>query len=212
MPERPRTGLLFVISAPSGAGKTTLCREVMRRVPDLRLSVSYTTRQPRTGEVEGRDYWFVTESVFQRMIQEGAFVEWARVHGHLYGTAREDLQHLMAAGTDVLLDIDTQGARQIRQSVPGGVFIFVLPPSWDVLQKRLRGRNADQEEEIQRRLARAREEIAEYRQYDYVIINEDLEDAVRDLESILFAERCRRERYAPEWIEALFLTHPKEVP
>lgn len=188
--EDPRR-LLVVVSAPSGAGKTSLCKEAVHRIPGLAHSVSYTTRAPRSHEVDGRDYHFVDEAAFQDLVKSDAFAEWATVHGHLYGTSRHLLEARHAAGEDVILDVDTQGAAQLRQVYPDGVFVFVLPPSWEQLEQRLRKRRSDAPEEIERRLKRAREEMKYFTEYDYVIINEVLERAVGDLCAIITAERCR---------------------
>ncbi|MFQ5802706.1 MAG: guanylate kinase [Candidatus Methylomirabilales bacterium] len=154
--ERPRR-LIIVVSAPSGTGKTSLCEEAVRRIPDLVHSISFTTRPPRSHEVNGRDYYFVNEATFERMVQSGDFAEWARVHDQLYGTSKRLLEANMAAGKDVILDVDTQGAAQLRQHYPEGVFVFMLPPSWDMLEERLRARRSDLSEEIERRLKKARE-------------------------------------------------------
>jgi len=195
-PER----LLVVVSAPSGAGKTTLCEEAVRRLPRLVHSVSYTTRPPRPDERNGRDYRFVEEAAFRRMVAEGAFAEWATVHGNLYGTCRRDLEAHFAAGNDVILDIDTQGAAILREAYRDGVFVFVLPPSFAHLEARLRGRRTDRSEEIARRLARAREEMAAYPSYEYVVVNDDVERAVTALCAIITAERSKSCRFtaAPE--------------
>lgn len=183
--------ILIVVSAPSGAGKTSLCQEVVRRIPDLAHSISYTTRAPRSHEVAGRDYHFVDEATFQRMVKAEDFEEWANVHGHLYGTPRHLLDAQLAAGRDVILDIDTQGAAQLRQVYSEGVFVFVLPPSWAQLEERLRTRQSDSPEEIERRLRKAREEMKYFNEYEYVIINDVLERAVGDLCAIIVAERSR---------------------
>ncbi len=183
--------LLVVVSAPSGAGKTSLCQEVVRRIPGLAHSVSYTTRPSRAHEVGGRDYHFVDEATFQRMVTAGDFAEWASVHGHHYGTSRLLLETHFGAGQDVILDIDTQGAAQLRRTYPDGVFVFLLPPSWEVLEERLRSRQSDAPDEIERRLRRAREEMKRYGDYTYVIINDVLERAVTDLSAIIVAERHR---------------------
>ncbi|MCZ7626533.1 MAG: guanylate kinase [Candidatus Methylomirabilis sp.] len=151
---------MVVVSAPSGAGKTSLCREAARRVSRLVHSVSYTTRAPRPDEQDGRDYHFVDEPTFRRMIEAGEFAEWACVHNHLYGTSRSLLEKQFAEGLDVILDIDTQGAAKLRQDYPTGVFVFVVPPAMDLLETRLRQRRTDSEDEIRRRLAMAREEAA----------------------------------------------------
>jgi guanylate kinase len=186
--------LLIVVSAPSGTGKTSLCEEAVRGIPGLAHSVSYTTRAPRSHEVGGRDYHFVDDTTFQDMVKSDAFAEWATVHGHLYGTSRALLEEKPAAGQDVILDIDTQGAAQLRQVYPEGVFVFVLPPSWEQLEQRLRKRRSDAPEEIERRLRKAREEMKYFTEYDYVIINDVLERAVGDLCTIIAAERCRSAR------------------
>ena len=186
--------LVVVVSAPSGAGKTSLCKEAVRRVPGLAHSVSYTTRAPRSHEVGGRDYHFVDEAAFQEMVKADGFAEWAIVHGHHYGTSRDLLEAQLAAGHDVILDVDTQGATQLRQVYPEGVFVFVLPPSWEQLEQRLRNRRSDAPEEIERRLRKAREEMKYFGEYDYVIINDVLERAVGDLCVIIAAERCRSPR------------------
>jgi guanylate kinase len=186
-----RQGVLFVVSAPSGAGKTSLCHELIALLPDLRFSVSCTTRQPRPGEAPERDYHFVDEPTFRGMIKEGAFLEWAEVYGKLYGTPRAPTQEWMAQGYDVLLDIDTQGAMQIRRHVPEAVSVYILPPSMAVLRRRLEDRKGDSPDEIAKRLKRAKDEVAHYRDYSYVIINDDFKFSVRQLEAIVLAERSR---------------------
>jgi guanylate kinase len=186
--------LLIVVSAPSGTGKTSLCEEAVRGIPGLAHSVSHTTRAPRPHEVGGRDYHFVDDTTFQDMVKSDAFAEWATVHGHLYGTSRALLEEKLATEQDVILDIDTQGAAQLRQVYPEGVFVFVLPPSWEQLEQRLRKRRSDAPEEIERRLRKAREEMKYFTEYDYVIINDVLERAVGDLCAIIAAERCRSAR------------------
>jgi guanylate kinase len=186
-----RRGTLFVVSAPSGAGKTTLCREIRLRVPDLAYSVSVTTRPPRSGEIDGVDFRFTSETEFRAMLARGELAEWATVHGNLYGTRAAVLEDALAAGHDVLLDIDTQGAAQLRSRYPDAVLVFVLAPSVKELEQRLRERRSDAEAEIARRLTRAREEIALWRRYDYLIVNRDVKEALDQLESIVHAERCR---------------------
>ncbi|HXV22472.1 MAG TPA: guanylate kinase [Desulfuromonadales bacterium] len=185
---------MFVISAPSGAGKTTLCKEIIDFFQSLRHSVSYTTRPQRPGEQDGIDYHFVTRTVFDAMVAQGAFAEWAEVHGNRYGTAIETLERFRAEGRDVLLDIDCQGARQLKRSYREGVFIFVLPPSLTELQRRLHGRNTDSPEVIARRIANARDEIREAVWYDYLVINDDFSQAFSELKSIVLAEGCRTSR------------------
>ena len=188
-----RRGTLFVVSAPSGAGKTTLCREIRLRLPDLAYSVSVTTRAPRPGEVDGTDFRFVPEAEFRAMLARNEFAEWATVHGNLYGTRARALEDALGAGRDVLLDIDTQGAAQLRAryTAADAVLIFVVAPSVKELEQRLRERRSDQDADIARRLRRAREEIALWRQYDYLIVNRDVKEALDQLESIILAERCR---------------------
>jgi len=189
-----RRGTLVVVSAPSGAGKTTLCREVRLRLPDLAYSVSVTTRPPRAGELDGVDFAFVSEAAFRDMLVRGEFAEWATVHGNLYGTRARVLDEALGAGRDVLLDIDTQGAEQLRGRYPEAVLVFIVAPSMRDLELRLRERKSDAEAEIARRLARAREEIALWRRYDYLVVNRDVKEALEQLASIIQAERCRASR------------------
>jgi guanylate kinase len=189
-----REGILFVISAPSGAGKTTLCKEIIDFFPSLRHSVSYTTRPQRPGEQDGIDYHFVTRSVFDAMAAQNAFAEWAEVHGNRYGTAIETLERFRSEGRDILLDIDCQGARQLKKSYRQGVFIFILPPSLAELQRRLNGRNTDAPEVIARRIANARDEIRQAVWYDYLVVNDDFSQALAELKSIVLAEGCRTSR------------------
>ncbi|HJR02869.1 MAG TPA: guanylate kinase [Methylomirabilota bacterium] len=189
-----RRGTLVVVSAPSGAGKTTLCHEVRSLVPELYYSVSHTTRAPRPGEKEGTDFFFVSEGQFTAMRARDEFAEWAQVHGHHYGTPAKALESALNRGLDVLLDIDTHGARQLRQRYPEAVSVFIMAPSMAELEARLRERKSDSSGDIARRLSRAREEIAAWRQYDYLIINRDVKDAVDQLATIIQAERCRTSR------------------
>jgi guanylate kinase len=189
-----RRGTLFVVSAPSGAGKTTLCRELRVRIPDLAYSTSVTTRAPRPGEIDGVDFEFVDAARFRALIEAGAFAEHAEVHGHLYGTRVSALDRALASGTDILLDIDTQGAARLKAHAPEAVLIFIVAPSMKDLEQRLRERRSDNDTEIARRLARAREEIALWRRYDYLIVNRDLKEALDQLEAIVAAERTRTSR------------------
>jgi guanylate kinase len=189
-----RRGALIVVSAPSGAGKTTLCHEVRQLVPDLFYSVSYTTRAPRLGEVDGKDFHFVTDAEFLAMRDRDEFAEWAEVHGHRYGTPAKALESALGRGLDVILDIDTHGARQLRQRYPEAVSIFIMAPSMKELEARLRERKSDAAVEIVRRLNRAREEISAWRQYDYLIINRDVKEAVDQLAIVIQAERWRTNR------------------
>ncbi|MBI3456416.1 MAG: guanylate kinase [Candidatus Rokubacteria bacterium] len=186
--------MLVVVSAPSGAGKTSLCHEIRKVVANVGYSVSHTTRLPRPGEVDGHDFYFVSEPVFQEMIERGEFAEWARVHENLYGTAARPLEEALDRGEDILLDIDTQGARQLRSRYPQGLSVFVVAPSMKELELRLRERKSDAPREIARRMARAAEEIAAWREYDYLIVNRHLDEAVRQLQCIIEAERCRTSR------------------
>ncbi len=186
-----RQGILFVVSAPSGAGKTSLCQALVSQLPDMRYSVSCTTRKPRPAEIADRHYHFVDEAAFRDMIKEGAFLEWAEVYGHFYGTPRALIKEWISQGSDVLLDIDSQGALQIRRLEPDAVSIYILPPSLEVLRRRLEDRKGDASDEIARRLKKARDEVKHYRDYNYVIINDDFKFAVRQLEAIVLAERSR---------------------
>jgi len=186
-----RRGLLFVVSAPSGTGKTTVVERLVQKTPDLALSRSYTSRGVRTGEKDGIDYNFITRTRFEEMIRKNDFLEWADVFGNLYGTCAEDAERELSAGRDLVLVIDVQGARQVRRRCAGTVGVFVLPPSFEVLERRLRGRSKDSEEAIQRRLQTARDEVVAFVEYDYVIVNDELEACVDRLRSIVLAERAR---------------------
>lgn len=188
---RQRRGRLLVLSAPSGSGKTTLVKRLLRRRLGLAASVSWTTRPPRDGERDGRDYHFVTPAAFARQRRRGGFLEWARVHGSWYGTPKGTVMRALRGGRDVLLNIDVQGARQIRRRCHDSVGIFVLPPSWRALQARLKARRTESRRERARRLAEARRELACAAQYDYVVVNARLEEAVRQLIAIIQAERLR---------------------
>ena len=187
-------GILFVISAPSGAGKTTLLGKVTKQVAGLSFSVSHTTRRPRSNEKDGKDYHFVSLRAFQKMIEKGEFIEWAEVLGNHYGTPLRNLQKLDSGEIDILLDIDTQGARKIKEKTASAVFIFLLPPSPGTLRERLLSRGLDSSETIERRLANAWREMKEAVWYDYVIVNEEVEEAVEQLKAIILAERNRKRR------------------
>jgi len=187
-------GLLFVVSAPSGTGKTTVVERLVERSPHLRQSRSYTSRAARPGERDGVDYTFVSRDRFEAMVREGAFLEWADIFGHLYGTARADTERTLADGTDLVLVIDVQGARQVRQLLPEAVAVFVLPPSFGALEARLRGRNKDSEDAMLRRLDTARREVRAVEEYDYVVVNDDLDRCVGELDAIVRAERARLPR------------------
>ena len=188
------SGALFIVSSPSGGGKTTLVKALLEAEPELRLSVSYTTRAPRPGEINGREYHFVAQREFQRMLEAGEFLESAVVHGNHYGTSQKWIERELADGRDVLLEIDWQGAQQVRRLMRQAVSIFILPPSPEVLAARLKGRGQDSADVVQRRLAAARDEISHVSEYDYVIINEDFNRAALDLRSIFRAERLKLAR------------------
>jgi guanylate kinase len=185
------TGNLFIVCAPSGAGKTSLVNALLEREPDVELSVSYTTREPRDGESDGVDYHFVSRDAFLEMAGRGEFLESAEVHGNLYGTSQAWIDARMADGRDIVLEIDWQGAQQVRRLIPSAVGVFVLPPSLEALRRRLTARGKDSSEVIERRLANAREEIAHVEEFDYVIINQTFDVAVVDLVSIVRATRLR---------------------
>jgi len=199
--EKKSKGSIFIVSAPSGAGKTTLCKQIVKMVDNVKPSISFTTRQPRAGEIPGEDYYFVSEEEFRAMIGRGDFVEWAQVHGNLYGTSKRKLEELIDSGYDMLLDIDTQGARQIRQSFSNAVYIFILPPSMTELKNRLERRMSNSVEDMNRRMLRAVDEIKEYKIYDYVIVNDMLEVSMKKLEAVIIAERLRSTKINPQWIE-----------
>jgi len=184
-------GLIFIISAPSGTGKTTLVKEVMQRLPGLRFSVSCTTRLPRPNEKEGEDYHFISHSTFQKMVEENEFLEWAEVLGNRYGTPRPDLKKLESEEMDLVLDIDTQGAKKVMKERVQPVSIYFLPPSLKVLRERLINRGVDSLEMIKFRLSNARRDMEEAHGYHYVLINDKIEDAVEKLRCIIVAERCR---------------------
>jgi guanylate kinase len=190
-----RRGILFIVSAPSGAGKTTISARALREIDGLEMSISATTRAPRPGEVGGRDYTFLDRREFEDRRRRGEFAESAEVHGFLYGTPRAPIERALAEGRDMLLDIDVQGARQMKEGYAvDAVAVFVLPPSEAELERRLRARGTDPEEVIRRRLERAREEMAEYRSYDYQLINRDVDESVRLFAAIVAAERVRISR------------------
>ncbi len=200
-----REGILFVVSAPSGAGKTSLCRDVLGQDAGLRFSISHTTRPPRGEEKDGKDYFFIDEATFKEKCDRGDFIEWAKVHGQYYGTAEEGLRKWIAEGIDVLLDIDTQGALILKERFEGAVYIYILPPSFDVLKQRLIGRGSDSKEEIARRLQKAHDEIREYHQYHYLIINKEYEAAKQTLYAVILAERARIGQANLKWVEDRFI-------
>ncbi len=189
-------GSVFVISAPSGTGKSTLIKQLMADSPGLCFSISYTTREARATEKHGEDYYFVSRAVFERMVRREEFVEWAEVYGHLYGTASKPLHAALEKGQDILLDIDVQGHQQVRERLPEAVSIFILPPSFPELSRRLRDRHSDAPESIECRLQTAREEISHWPEYDYLVINDRLTDAAQALTAIVRAARFRRPNQA----------------
>jgi guanylate kinase len=188
------TGTLFVISAPSGTGKSTLARRVLESVPGLGFSVSYTTRPRRAGEESGREYHFIDDPGFDAMVASGGLLEWARVFGHRYGTGREATETALLAGTDLLLDIDVQGARQLRAAGLDAVSVFILPPDFGTLASRLRLRASEDERALRGRLGKARDEAMEYDQFDYTVVNAEVEEASQELIAIVRAERARTAR------------------
>ena len=199
-------GQLFVVAAPSGAGKSSLVNAVLARTQGICLSISYTSRAPRPGERHAQHYHFVDKAEFERMVAAGDFFEHALVHGDYKGTARQSVEPQLAAGQDVLLEIDWQGARQVKAKVPDALGVFILPPSREALESRMRSRGQDSEETIQRRLAAAREEMSHYDEFDYVIVNEDFETAVVEMQAIFIGSRQRRhvqQQRHPELIRAL---------
>jgi guanylate kinase len=184
-------GTLFVVSSPSGGGKGTIIEHVLDRVQNLSYSVSYTTRAPRSKEVDGREYFFVSRDTFEEMVAAGEFLEWACVHGNFYGTAKSQILERTGAGADIILEVDVQGAAKVRELLMDSVSIFILPPSFDVLKQRLIARGTDAPAELELRLRRAPDEMREYSSFDYVIINDEVDKAVCQLESIIYAERAR---------------------
>ncbi|HCC68624.1 MAG TPA: guanylate kinase [Nitrospiraceae bacterium] len=202
--QKKTKGKLFIISAPSGAGKTTLCQELSRITPNLKHSVSYTTRAARPGETNGVHYNFISERQFKKMVERDEFAEWAVVHGNLYGTTIADLEKMRKDGCDVILDIDTQGAAQIRRKFKDGIYIFILPPSMSVLEERLKNRMSDSDLEIKKRLERAKEEITRYPEYDFIVINDEFDKALDKLKSIVITKRIETENIDPAWIEENF--------
>ena len=189
-----KRGIPFIISGPSGAGKTTLYRMALEGIEGIRHSVSYTTRPRREGEVSGRDYWFVDDATFDRMIEKREFIEHASIHGHRYGTARRDLEAMLDGGLDVILEIDVQGARSLRGVLEGAVYVFIAPPSVDELRRRLSARGKDSPGEIEKRLQAALGEIRSAGEYDYIIINEEIGSSYESLRAVILAERSKKDR------------------
>lgn len=188
------TGNLFIISSPSGGGKGTLIREVLKEVADVGYSISFTTRQPRVGERHGREYFFVTPGEFERMREAGEFLEWAQVHNNFYGTSRREVERRISAGRDVILEIDVQGAASIKNVMTDAVTIFIMPPSFQTLVERLEKRGSEKETDLAVRLLNARGEVERYREFDFIIVNDDKKRAAQHLIAIFLAARARRER------------------
>ena len=191
-------GIFIVVSAPSGAGKTTICREVLKAFPEIAYSISYTTRPMRPGEENGKDYYFVSETEFRKKIEAGDFAEWTEKFGFIYGTSMEAMQKVLDQGKNMLLDVDTEGARNLKNRFPEGVFVFILPPSLEELRKRLTGRGSENENDMSVRLEKARDEIREVFWYDYIILNDQVENAIDQLKTIYLAEQNKRERVLPK--------------
>jgi len=189
-----KKSLIVVVSAPSGAGKTTLCKRLLQNSPSFTCSVSFTTRHPRKNEIEGVDYYFVSPTEFQKMIEDRKFVEWAKVHEQLYGTSANLLNKAIEAEKDVVLEVDVKGGTQIKKNYPQAVLIFLLPPSWQELEKRLKSRRTEDYERVKERIIQAKKEIEYAPYYDYLIINDDINRALDDLTAIIRAERCRMNR------------------
>ncbi len=187
-------GILFIISSPSGGGKGTLIREVLETVPNVGYSISFTTRSSRRGEKHGREYFFVTPAEFEKMRQSGAFLEWAQVHNHFYGTTRAQVEIELKAGRDIILEIDVQGAKNVKNVLPESVGIFIMPPSFEILSRRLERRGSESSTDLAVRLLNARGEVEHYREFDYVVINDEVRRAATQLAAVFLAERARRTR------------------
>ena len=188
------SGNVFVLSAPSGTGKSTIAKRLVREVRDLSFSISFTTRAPRPGEVDGQDYFFVDQATFDDMVAKDGFIEWVQVYGNRYGTGRDWILAQLASGRDILLDIESQGAQNVHRAIPDAVMVFLLPPCAQELSRRLRGRGDSTEDQVKVRLEYAKHELAQFPAYDYLVINDAVEQAYRGLESIIIATRLRRER------------------
>ncbi len=196
-------GMLIVVSSPSGGGKGTLIDRVLQTVPGVSYSVSYTTRAPRGAEQDGREYFFVSAATFEGLIRQGEFLEWADVYGHLYGTSKAQVERERAAGKDIILEIDVQGAASIRQLIDDAVSVFILPPSFELLRDRLAARGTDSPADLERRLRGAPAEVEQYKCFQYVILNDDINRASAQLASVIYAERARQERQEPKLKETL---------
>ncbi len=195
------SGLLLVVSGPSGVGKSTVCRYLVNSLPEVEVSVSMTTRPPREGEKEGINYYFVSEGDFKSRIKTGFFLEWAKIYGNFYGTPLDKVEKRLQQGKDVILEIDVQGALQVRNKYPSAVLVFVAPPSFEELTRRIVGRGTEKEKLVEERLEVARDELKAYQSYDYMVINDDLETSAGKIKSILTAEKCRVYRHHQWWEE-----------
>lgn len=191
------SGILFIISSPSGGGKGTLIREVLQNTPNIGYSISFTTRAPRTGEMHGRDYFFVSQEEFENLIERGEFLEYANVHGNFYGTSKSQVANETSQGRDIILEIDVQGAHSVREAAPEAVSIFILPPSYQTLRERLILRRTETEENLKLRLTNAHSEVQAFEKFDYVVINNEVVQATNELQSIIIAERLKRKRQTP---------------
>jgi len=198
---KKKKGLLIVLSGPSGAGKGTICKALMEKEKDLKLSISATTRPPRSGEIEGKNYFFKTEEEFEKMIENDSFLEWAKVYDHYYGTPKDFVLKNLDEGNDVVLEIDIQGALKIKEKFPEGIFIFILPPSMEELKNRIKKRGTETEEEIIKRFKSAYEELNYVSRYNYVVINDSIEEAVEKIRAIIIAEKCRVDRNKDLYLE-----------
>ncbi|ADD02580.1 guanylate kinase [Thermoanaerobacter mathranii subsp. mathranii str. A3] len=201
MLSKKKKGLLIVLSGPSGAGKGTICKALMEKEKDLKLSISATTRPPRSGEIEGKNYFFKTEEEFEKMIENDSFLEWAKVYDHYYGTPKDFVLKNLDEGNDVVLEIDIQGALKIKEKFPEGIFIFILPPSMEELKNRIKKRGTETEEEIIKRFKSAYEELNYVSRYNYVVINDSIEEAVEKIRAIIIAEKCRVDRNKDLYLE-----------
>jgi guanylate kinase len=211
-PAPGRQGILFIVSAPSGAGKTTLCKQILASISGVWHSVSATTRKPRSGEEHEREYFFIEEQSFHDMVRRDEFLEYAHVYNHWYGTPRSPLMDKIQQGIDVLLEIDVQGALQIKKRFIDAVSIFILPPSMDILRARLQSRASDSQEEILHRLRKVKDEIWCVREYSYIVRNDDLEQSLRELQSIFQAERLKTQRMDLQWLERSFTAEVNAAP
>jgi len=207
-----RRGILYIVSAPSGAGKTTLCKQIVSSIPGVWHSISATTRKSRPGEEHGREYFFVEEQLFHDMVKRDEFLEYAHVYGHWYGTPQGPLMDKIEQGVDVLLEIDVQGALQIKKRFVDAVSIFILPPSMDILRTRLQSRASDTQEEILRRLRKVKDEVWCAREYSYIVRNNDLAQSLRELQSIFQAERLKTQRMDIQWLERSFIAETEPAP